>query len=61
MYYQYKPRVQAFNQYRNYRYNEKFKWFELLIACVISWMGYQAPIWMLVFQKILRKLVKWYF
>ena len=36
--------------------NEKFKWFELLIACVVAWMGYQAPIWMLIFQKILRKL-----
>ena len=36
--------------------NEKFKWFELLLACVVAWMGYQAPIWMLVFQKILRKL-----
>ena len=36
--------------------NEKFKWFELLIACVVAWAGYQAPIWMLVFQKILRKL-----
>ena len=36
--------------------NENFKWFELLIACVIAWMGYQAPIWMLMFQKILRRL-----
>ena len=36
--------------------NERFKWFELLIACVIAWMGYQSPIWMLMFQKILRKL-----
>lgn len=36
--------------------NEKFKWFELLMACVIAWMGYQAPIWLLMFQKILRKL-----
>ena len=36
--------------------NENFKWFELLIACVIAWGGYQAPIWILVFQKILRKL-----
>ncbi len=35
---------------------ENLQWFELLIACVIAWMGYQAPIWMLVFQKILRKL-----
>lgn len=36
--------------------NERFKWFELLIACVVAWMGYQSPIWMLIFQKILRKL-----
>lgn len=36
--------------------NERFKWFELLVACVVAWMGYQAPIWMLIFQKILRKL-----
>ena len=36
--------------------NEEFKWFELLIACIVAWMGYQAPIWMLIFQKILRKL-----
>lgn len=36
--------------------NESFKWFELLMACVFAWMGYQFPIWLLVFQKILRKL-----
>jgi len=36
--------------------NENFKWFELLIASIVAWVGYQAPIWMLVFQKILRKL-----
>lgn len=36
--------------------NERFKWFELLIACVVAWMGYQSPIWMLVIQKALRKL-----
>ncbi len=36
--------------------NENFKWFELLLACAFAWMGYQAPIWMLFFQKILRKL-----
>ena len=36
--------------------NESFKWFELLLACVVAWMGYQFPIWLLVFQKILRKL-----
>lgn len=36
--------------------NEKFKWFELLLACALGWAGYQAPMWMLFFQKILRKL-----
>ena len=36
--------------------NESFKWFELLMACVIAWMGYQFPIWRLMFQKILRRL-----
>lgn len=36
--------------------NEKFKWFELLLACIVAWMGYQSPIWMLMFQKILRRL-----
>ena len=36
--------------------NESFKWFELLIACILAWVGYQFPIWMLVFQKILRRL-----
>ena len=35
---------------------ENFRWFELLIACVIAWAGYQAPIWILMFQKILRKM-----
>ena len=36
--------------------NESFKWFELLMAVGFAWMGYQAPIWILFFQKILRKL-----
>ncbi len=35
---------------------ESFQWFELLIAFALGWLGYQAPIWMLMFQKILRKL-----
>jgi len=36
--------------------NESFKWFELLMACVLAWMGYQFPIWLLMFQKVLRRL-----
>ena len=36
--------------------SEKFKWFEMLLACVFAWVGYQAPIWILMFQKILRNL-----
>lgn len=35
---------------------ESFQWFELLLAFALGWIGYQAPIWMLMFQKILRKL-----
>ena len=36
--------------------SEKFQWFELLMACAFAWMGYQAPIWTLMFQKMLRRL-----
>lgn len=36
--------------------NETFQWFELLMACVFAWAGYQAPLWILMFQKILRRL-----
>ena len=35
---------------------ETFQWFELLLACACAWMGYQAPLWIMIFQKILRKL-----
>ena len=36
--------------------NENFKWFELLLAFVFAYLGYNAPIWILMFQKILRNL-----
>lgn len=36
--------------------SEYIKWFEVLIALVFSAAGYMAPIWMLYFQKILRRL-----
>ncbi len=35
---------------------ETFKWFELLIAFVLGYVGYCAPTWMLIFQKIMRQL-----
>ncbi len=36
--------------------NEYLKWFELLLAFVFALVGYMVPIWMLYFQKIMRKL-----
>ncbi len=36
--------------------SEYLKWFEVLIALVLSTLGYMAPTWMLHFQKILRQL-----
>ena len=35
---------------------EYLKWFELLLAFVFALAGYFGPKWMLIFQKILRKL-----
>ena len=35
---------------------EYLKWFELLMAFVIGLIGYNAPKWLLMFQKILRRL-----
>jgi len=35
---------------------EYLKWFELLIAFLFAGIGYAAPKWILMFQKILRKL-----
>lgn len=36
--------------------SEYIKWFEVLIALVIMVVGYQAPIGLLIFQKIMRKM-----
>ena len=36
--------------------SEYVKWFEILIALVIMVLGYQAPIWLLLFQKIMRQM-----
>ncbi len=36
--------------------SEGFKWFELLIAFIVGYLGYCSPTWMLMFQKILRSL-----
>jgi len=36
--------------------NEYLKWFEILIAFVCALGGYMVPIWILYFQKIMRKL-----
>ena len=35
---------------------EYLKWFEWLLACVFAAAGYFAPKWLLMFQKIMRKL-----
>ncbi len=36
--------------------SEYIKWFEVLIALLLSAVGYMTPTWMLYFQKILRQL-----
>ncbi len=36
--------------------NEGFKWFELLLAFMFGYVGYCVPVWLLMFQKTLRKL-----
>ncbi len=36
--------------------SEYIKWFEVLISLVIMVIGYQAPIGLLIFQKIMRKM-----
>lgn len=36
--------------------SEYIKWFEVLISLVIMVIGYQAPIALLIFQKIMRKM-----
>ncbi len=35
---------------------ESFKWFELLIAFMVGYVGYNVPNWLLIFQKKLRTL-----
>ncbi len=35
---------------------EYLKWFEWLLACVFATAGFFAPKWMLIFQKIMRRL-----
>ena len=36
--------------------SEYVKWFEVLIALVIMVIAYQIPIWLLIFQKIMRQM-----
>ena len=35
---------------------ETFKWFELLLALIFGYLGYCAPTWMLMIQKVMRAL-----
>ena len=35
---------------------EQMQWFEVLLACGFSLIGYMAPVWMMYFQKLMRKL-----
>ena len=36
--------------------SEQMKWFEILLACGFSLIAYMAPVWMMYFQKLMRKL-----
>ena len=36
--------------------SEYMQWFEILLACVFSVIGYMAPMWILVFQVKMRQL-----
>ena len=36
--------------------SEYVKWFEVLIALAIMIIGYSAPVWLLIFQKIMRQM-----
>ncbi len=36
--------------------SEYIKWFEILIALVIMVIAYQGPVWLLIFQKIMRQM-----
>ncbi len=35
---------------------EHLKWFDLLIAFVVAFLGYRGPIWLLMFQKKMRQM-----
>lgn len=36
--------------------SEYIKWWEILVALVMGWVGYQAPYWLLLFQKRMRQM-----
>ena len=36
--------------------SEQMQWFEILLACGFALIGYMAPVWMMYFQKFMRKL-----
>ncbi len=36
--------------------SEYIRWFEVLIALIIMIIGYQVPIWLLMFQKVMRQM-----
>ena len=36
--------------------SEQMQWFEILLACGFSLIAYMAPVWMMYFQKFMRKL-----
>ena len=36
--------------------SEYVQWFEVLVALAIMVIGYQAPVWLLIFQKIMRQM-----
>ena len=36
--------------------SEQMQWFEVLLACGFTLIGYMAPVWMMYFQKFMRKL-----
>ena len=36
--------------------SEQMQWFEILLSCGFALIGYMAPVWMMNFQKFMRKL-----
>ena len=36
--------------------SEYIKWFEILVACVVMVIAYNIPVWLLIFQKIMRQM-----